>query len=85
MAGRRMQTGGEILVGGYVRPYGGAYQGETGDQMGDRETDQVWHVQHPERPKRGSGIGTLRDGAGTDELWCFPGNESHKRSLHAGS
>ena len=74
-----------IPVVGDVRPYGGAYQVWTGGQTGDIETDQVWHVQHPERPKRGSGIGTLRDGAGTDELWCFPGNESHKRSLHAGS
>ena len=74
-----------IPVVGDVRPYGGKYQVGTGGQTGDIETDQVRHVQHPERPKRGSGIVTSRDGAGSGGLWSLPGNEAHKNILHAGS
>ena len=53
-----------FLVVGDVRPYGGEYQGGTGGQTGDGETNQVRHVQNPERKKRGAGISTSRDGTG---------------------
>ena len=52
-AGGQTRMGKYIPVVGDVRPYGGAYQVWTGGQTGDIETDQVRHVQHPERPKRG--------------------------------
>ena len=67
-------------VVGDLRPYGGTYQGGTVGQTGNGDTDQVRHVQHPERPKRGSGIVTSRDGA-----WSLPGNKAHKNILHADS
>ena len=64
-AGWRAGTvGGQTRMGKYfpvvgdLRPYRGTYQGGTGGQTGNRETDQVPPVQHPERPKRGSGIVT---------------------------
>ena len=64
MTGGKMETGEYFLVVGDVRPCGGACQGGTGGQMGDLETDQVRHVQHPEQTKQGSGISTSQGGAG---------------------
>ena len=77
-AGRQRQIKYFPVVGD-VRPYRGVYQGGRGGQMGDGENDKVRPVQHPEWLKRGSGIGTLWDGIGTDGLWSFPGDESQKR------
>ena len=66
------------MVVGNVRLYRGAHQGGKGSQTGYRKNGQVWHVQHPERPKQGSGIGTLQDGPGRSGLWGFPGEKSYK-------
>ena len=64
---------------GDVRPYEGAYQAGMGGKTGDGENDQVWHVQHPEQTKQGSGIGPLWDGTGTGKLWSYTGDEAHRR------
>ena len=63
--GRTDRYGNMFLVVRDVCPYGGEYQGGTVGHMGDREINQVRHIQHPERPKWGSGIGTSHNGAGT--------------------